>query len=103
MFASAKLARKVDRVKPDRPWQRGINSAELRQSKPGVGPSNHKLDDLNHRNRPVRTRMPGGVGGVEPVGSPLSRFGRRTANQGNTLHAAVNSAQRCRQRLGDAL
>ena len=28
MFASAKLARVVNRVKPERPWQRGISSAE---------------------------------------------------------------------------
>jgi hypothetical protein len=30
-------------------------------------------NDLNPLNRPVRTRMPGGVGGEEPQGSPLSR------------------------------
>ena len=31
----------------------------------------------NLSNRPVRTRMPGGVGGEEPQGSPLSRSARR--------------------------
>ncbi|PTD95476.1 hypothetical protein C8261_14765 [Pseudothauera lacus] len=30
--------------------------------------------DLNYSNRPVRARMPGGVGGAEPHGSPLSRL-----------------------------
>jgi len=35
MFASAKLARVVDRVKPERPWQRGINSAEPGKGEPG--------------------------------------------------------------------
>jgi len=30
--------------------------------------------NLNFSNRPVRTRLPGGVGGAEPVGSPLSRL-----------------------------
>ena len=35
MFASAKLARVVDRGKPERPLQRGINSAELRQGELG--------------------------------------------------------------------
>ncbi|WP_132413226.1 MULTISPECIES: hypothetical protein, partial [unclassified Neorhizobium] len=34
-------------------------------------------DDLNCSNRPVRTRMPGGVGGAEPIGSPLSRLERQ--------------------------
>ena len=33
-------------------------------------------DDLNHSNRPVRTRMPGGVGGVAGVTrSPYPDFG----------------------------
>jgi hypothetical protein len=32
--------------------------------------------DLNRSNRPARTRMPGGVGGVGPRGLPLSRFWR---------------------------
>ena len=31
--------------------------------------------NLNFSNRPVRTRMPGGVGGVEQRCSPLSRLG----------------------------
>jgi hypothetical protein len=35
-----------------------------------TGSSRH----LNLLNRPVRTRMPGGVGGEGPQGSPLSRF-----------------------------
>ncbi len=30
---------------------------------------------LKSRNRRMRTRMSGGVGGVEPRGSPLSRYG----------------------------
>ncbi|TDX88031.1 hypothetical protein EDE05_1021, partial [Neorhizobium sp. R1-B] len=38
------------------------------------GRENYGPDDLNCSNRPVRTRMPGGVGGAEPIGSPLSRF-----------------------------
>jgi hypothetical protein len=33
------------------------------------------LGDLNFSNRPVRTRMPGGVGGVTPFGaSPIPFF-----------------------------
>jgi hypothetical protein len=32
-----------------------------------------EVKDLKLSNRPVRTRMPGGVGGAGPVGSPLSR------------------------------
>ena len=78
MFASAKLAIVVNRVKPERPRQRGIKSAESRQDKlrRWVG-CNYKPDDLNRCNRRVRTRMPGGVGGAEPSGSPLSRLGFR--------------------------
>ncbi|WP_218570158.1 hypothetical protein, partial [Pseudomonas sp. F01002] len=30
--------------------------------------------DLNFSNRPVRTRMPGGVAGARPDGRPLCRF-----------------------------
>ena len=30
--------------------------------------------DLNHFNRPVRTRMPGGVAGEQPKGCPLCRL-----------------------------
>jgi len=30
--------------------------------------------DLKPSNRPVRTRMPGGVAGVPPTGGPLCRF-----------------------------
>ena len=33
----------------------------------------HTPANLNLTNRPVRTRMPGGVGGEELQGSPLSR------------------------------
>lgn len=33
--------------------------------------------DLNYSNRPVRTRMPGGVAGARPDGRPLCRFEKR--------------------------
>ena len=36
--------------------------------------------DLNFSNRPVRTRMPGGVAGARPDGRPLCRF-RRTQKE----------------------
>ncbi|RJG11844.1 hypothetical protein D3879_00495 [Pseudomonas cavernicola] len=34
----------------------------------------YRHDDLNRFNRPVRTRMPGGVAGEQPNGCPLCRF-----------------------------
>jgi hypothetical protein len=33
--------------------------------------------NLKLSNRPVRTRMPGGVAGVPPTGGPLCRLGQR--------------------------
>jgi hypothetical protein len=39
----------------------------------GLGRLAIPIDNLNFSNRPVRTRMPGGVGGVRPKGRPLSR------------------------------
>ena len=51
--------------------------------------------NLNFSNRPVRTRMPGGVGGVEPIGSLLSRLHKSSelfvAFQGNHIFAATVS------------
>jgi len=48
--------------------QNGISSAEPEYGKPRrrVG-CNYKPSDLNHSNRPVRTRMPGGVGGAQSI------------------------------------
>ena len=43
-----------------------------------TGSSRH----LNLLNRPVRTRMPGGVGGEGPQGSPLSRSRQFPAKHG---------------------
>ena len=64
MFAQAKLADPADWVKPEGPRQREIKSAEPDQGAPQASSrENHKPDDLNCSNRPVRTRMPGGVGG----------------------------------------
>ena len=65
MFAPAKLAEAVTRVKPEALRQRETKSG-------GSEPSNFRrwaerrscTSDLNYFNRPVRTRMPGGVGGV---------------------------------------
>jgi hypothetical protein len=64
MFAQAKLAETVDRVKPERPRQREISFAELGTVTSGVGSGVAQAGDLNYSNRPVRTRMPGGVAGV---------------------------------------
>jgi len=65
MFAVAKLAGMACKVKPERPRQRetelgGSDTHNLRW-RAGIG---SKHADLNYSNRPVRTRMPGGVGGA---------------------------------------
>ena len=65
MFAVAKLAGMACKVKPKRPRQRetelgGSDTHNLRW-RAGIG---SKHADLNYSNRPVRTRMPGGVGGA---------------------------------------
>jgi hypothetical protein len=62
MFAQAKLAKRVDRVKPE------SHCSETSFTEPdtgdlGVGSEWHKPGDLNYSNRPVRTRMAGGVAG----------------------------------------
>jgi hypothetical protein len=40
----------------------------------GGAPWRLQCAHLNCFNRPVRTRMPGGVGGERPIGRPLSRY-----------------------------
>jgi hypothetical protein len=65
MFAEAKLASQSNRVKPEWLWQREIKSGGSEISNPGRCAGTYiPCLDLNHSNRPVRTRMPGGVGGV---------------------------------------
>ena len=49
----------------------GAQGTEARMAR--AGPERPAADRLNPSNRRVRTRMHGGVGGVEPRGSPLSR------------------------------
>jgi len=44
--------------------------------------------DLNFSNRPVRTRMPGGVAGARPDGRLLCRFGRRPKSEQKVLPLA---------------
>jgi hypothetical protein len=65
MFAVAKLAGMACRVKPEGSRQRetelgGSVTRNLRRCA-GI---DSKRADLNYSNRPVRTRMPGGVGGA---------------------------------------
>ncbi|ROT98841.1 hypothetical protein EB809_12360, partial [Marinobacter sp. R17] len=55
------------------------------------------LVNLNFSNRPVRTRLPGGVGGAEPEGSPLSRcarvFASRSSSSENTHPGPVDGCR----------
>ena len=62
MFTRVKLATMPEQVKLARAWQRVNRSRRARIGEPGVQ-QGKLLHDLNHSNRPVRTRMPGGVGG----------------------------------------
>ena len=66
MFASAKLAKRQVRVKPEqamaaRNQDRRIDNKQARAMRRGK----LKRIDLNDSNRPVRTRMPGGVAGAQ--------------------------------------
>ena len=71
MLANAKLADTVDRVKPDRPRQRETSVVESTPRHLRRWAEATPFGDLNCFNRPVRTRMPGDVGGEQPImGAP---------------------------------
>jgi hypothetical protein len=65
MFAVAKLADMVNRVKPEGPRQRETRPAGLQISGFRKCGGATLRTAVNYSNRPVRTRMPGG-GGVAP-------------------------------------
>ena len=67
MFTNLKLAKYPLRVKPSMVWQRDNQSCRTRTGETGSMREGLPAYYLNHFNRPVRTRMPGGVGGVQPV------------------------------------
>jgi hypothetical protein len=68
MFAQAKLARRPARVKPERALAARNPSGRVENKQTQVvRRGNLKRSVLNDSNRPVRTRMPGGVGGVGQV------------------------------------
>ena len=67
MFTNLKLAKYPVRVKPSMVWQRDNQSCRTRTGETGSMREGLPAYYLNHFNRPVRTRMPGGVGGVQPV------------------------------------
>ena len=64
MFALSKLAIKPERVKPTLALAVRNHSGRI-ENKTGSGGAsgNSPRTNLNDSNRPVRTRMPGGVGG----------------------------------------
>jgi hypothetical protein len=113
MFTPVKLATIPARVKPKQVWQRGNQLRRGRQSaRPGAAPRNGG-GDLNHFNRPVRTRMPDGVAGVRsamtaPIPIRLRDFGhaldalqRRTRL--SLLEAATPGCARLRRPVFHAL
>ena len=64
MFANAKLADTVPKVKPDALRQRETRLRRIEDQRFQAAFRDLLLSsDLNYSNRPVRTRMPGGVGG----------------------------------------
>ena len=67
MFANVKLATKLEWVKPAMVWQRDNQSRRTRTGETRGSQEGMPACHLNHSNRPVRTRMPGGVGGVGQV------------------------------------
>ena len=74
MFTNVKLAIKLARVKPAMAWQRDNQSCRTRSGETRGSQEGMPACHLNHSNRPVRTRMPGGVGGAgQVIWPPLSR------------------------------
>ncbi len=67
MFTDVKLATNPAWVKPTMVWQRDNPSCRTRTGETGSMQEGMPVCDLNHSNRPVRTRMPGGVGGDRPA------------------------------------
>ena len=65
MFAVTKLAGMAYKVKPEGPRQREteFGGSDIRNLRRCAG-IDSKRTNLNYTNRPVRTRMPGGVGGA---------------------------------------
>ena len=63
MFTNVKLARTPARVKPELVWQRGNQLRRVDSQRAQAAHRGNLCGDLNHSNRPMRTRMPGGVGG----------------------------------------
>ena len=60
MFTNLKLAIYPARVKPSMAWQRDNQSCRARTGETGSVREGLPAHHLNHSNRPVRTRMPGG-------------------------------------------
>jgi hypothetical protein len=63
----AKLTINPAWVKPSMVWQRDNQSCRTRIGETGSAQEGLPAYYLNHSNRPVRTRMPGGVGGAGQV------------------------------------
>ena len=62
----------------------GLLEAALAREANWDCPASH---DLKLSNRPVRTRMPGGVAGVSPSGDPLCRWVRGEGVRGSVVVA----------------
>ena len=62
-----KLATNPARVKPSMVWQRDNQFCRTRIGETGNEQEGLPAYYLNCANRPVRTRMPGGVGGVQSI------------------------------------
>ena len=67
MFTTVKLAIKLAWMKSTMAWQRDNQSRRTRNGETGSVREGKPVCSLNHSNRPVRTRMPGGVAGVQPI------------------------------------
>ena len=75
MFTTVKLATQLAWVKPTMAWQRDNQSRRTRNSETGSRQEGTPAHYLNHSNRPVRTRMPGGVAGAQPSWLPPMPIG----------------------------
>ena len=91
MFTNVKLATKLERVKPAMAWQRDNQSCRARTGETRGVQEGMPVRYINHSNRPVRTRMPGGVAGARlTIAAPYADFpGHEASIRLLELHASV--------------
>lgn len=93
MFTNLELAIYSGWVKPSMVWQRDNQSCRTRTGETGSVREGLPAYHLNHSNRPVRARMPGGVAGAQStMAAPYPDFGRTGSDWSLPMESAVHCA-----------